>query len=330
MPLKWYYLIALYPAGYNVTLQQLRCLCEVVNQGLNISRAARVLHTSQPAITKMIHALESELNVQLLVRVGPRIVSVTDEGASVVSFARQVVQEVRNLRAAANDSKNAATGEMRVATTNLQARYALLDAVRRFAHQYPDVKMTLCQGTPTQIATWVSAGEVDIGISTVPASMPRNVLTLEAYAIHRCIITPLRHPLLRIKNPAIQDLMRYRFIAYDNQLDTTSVVRQAFEAVKVEPHIVLRTSDADLVKSYVSAGLGIGVIQRSAITPADKRLRALNADHLFTPSTAWIAVRRDLYLRRFMYDFIGMVSPAWSREKVDSMRAKHGEVFAGA
>lgn len=305
-----------------MTLQQLRCLCEVVNQGLNISRAARMLHTSQPAITKMIHALEAELDVQLLVRVGPRIVAVTDEGAAVVTFARQVVQEVRNLRAAANDSKNSATGEFRVGTTNLQARYTLFPAVQRFVHQYPEVKMTLCQGTPAQIATWVSAGDVDIGVSTVPASIPTNVLKLQAYPIHRCVITPPKHPLLKTKNPKIQDLSRYRFIAYDNQFDTTSVVRRAFEAARVEPHVALRTSDADLIKIYVSAGLGIGVIQRSAVTPADKMLRVLDADHLFAPSTAWITVRKDLYLRHFMYDFIGMVAPLWTPDKINSVRAK--------
>lgn len=311
-----------------MTLQQLRCLCEVVNHGLNLSRAARTLHTSQPAITKMIQALESELDVQLLVRVGPRIVSVTDEGEAVVAFAAQVLHDVRNLRAAASDSKNAERGALRLGTTHLQARYELFDAVRRFAQRYPEVDLLLSQGRPAEIADWVSAGEVDIGVSTVPEALPANVLKLEAYRIRRCIIAPAAHRLLELKKPTLAQLARHRLIAYDNQLDESSVVRRAFDTAKVQPRIVVRTSDADLVKDYVAAGLGVAVMQETAVRPTDRGLKMIRADHLFPTSTAWILVRRDQYLRRFMYDFIAQVAPHWTRAEVDRLRSGRGSMAA--
>ena len=261
--------------------------------------------------------------MQLLVRAGPRIVSVTDEGGEILAFARLVLQDVRDLRLAASDSKDAATGTLRIGTTNLQARYALVDVIRRFARQYPDVDVTLCQGTPAEIAGWVSAGDVDIGISTVLDELPKNLLKLEAYPIHRCIIVPDGHPLLKVRKPTLAELARHRLIAYDNQLDTGAAVRRAFEAAKISPRITLRTADADLVKSYARAGLGIAVIQKMAVD--DERggtLHAVDAAHLFPASMAWITVRRDQYLRRFMYDFIGLVAPRWTRVEVDRVRTR--------
>jgi DNA-binding transcriptional LysR family regulator len=305
-----------------MTLQQLRCLCEVANQGLNISRAARVLHTSQPAITKMIRALESELGVQLLIRTGPKLTSLSDEGAQVIKWARRVVDDVSNLRLAASESKSASTGTVRVGTTHLQARYALVSAVQRFAAMYPDVQVVLCQGTNAEIAGWVSEGEVDIGISTLPATVPHNVVKFAAFPIHRCIITPADHPLLKLKKPSLVDLARHRLIAYDNQLATGAAVRKAFAAAGITPKITLRTADADLVKTYVRAGLGIAVIQQIAIEGGhDVGLRSVDASHLFPASQSWITVRRDVYLRRYMTDFIQIVAPQWTAAEVERVRA---------
>ena len=302
-----------------MTLQQLRCFCEVVSQGLNISRAARALHTSQPAITKMIRALEAELGVDLLVRAGPRLVSLTDEGAEVMTWARRAVDDVANLRIAATESRNSSSGVMRIGTTHLQARYALVETVRRFARDYPDVQIVLCQGTPLEISRRVAEGDVDIGISTLPAAVPPNVIKLPAFAIRRCIIAPRGHRLLKLRTPALADLARYPLIAYDNQIATGAVVGQAFAAAGIAPKIALRTADADLVKTYVKAGLGIAVIQQIAVE-GDSGLPWIDATHLFPVSQSWIALRREQYLRRYVSRFIEMVAPRWNAAEVERVR----------
>ncbi|GAA4325824.1 HTH-type transcriptional regulator CysB [Pigmentiphaga soli] len=306
-----------------MTLQQLRCFCEVVNQGLNLSRAARVLHTSQPAITRMIRGLEDELGVQLLMRLGPRIAAITEEGQQVLGFALQILQDVRNIKLAAGDKRNAGTGLLRVGTTNLQARHALVDVARRFVEAYPEVSLTMAQGTPAEVADWVSRGMVDVGVSTLPAELPRNVVRFEAYAIHRCIIAPRGHAILKKRRPSLAQLAQNRLIMYDNQLDTGAVVRKAFDAAGIFPRITLRTTDAGLVKDYVAAGLGIAVIQTMAFDAArDTALGMVMAGHLFPPSTAWITVRRDQFLRGFMIDFIGMVAPRWTRTEIERARMR--------
>lgn len=304
-----------------MTLQQLRCFCEVVNQRLNISRAARALHTTQPAITRMIRKLEAEFDVPLLVRLGPRIVALTDEGHRVVSYARMILRNVRDLRVAAIDARDAKRGSLNIATTSLQARYALLDSVYRFATKYPDVSIEVSQGTPAQIVQWVAAGDVDLGVSPLPAVLPQNIFRLFAYPITRCIVTPCQHPLLKYKRPSLAQVAMFPLIAYSNQLEIGAAVRDALDKAKLSPRIAVHTSDVDLVKSYVRLGLGIGVIQEMAFDPErDTGLRKIYAGHLFAASTAWVTIRRDQYLRRFMYDFIEMVAPKLTRAHIDRVR----------
>jgi DNA-binding transcriptional LysR family regulator len=303
-----------------MTLQQLKCLCEIVNQGLNLSRAARTLHTSQPAVTKMIRALEQELDVEILVRAGPRIVAVSDPGQEVLAFAKLVMRDVNNLRIAASDSRDATRGDLRIGTTHMQARYALVSVIQRFAAKYPEVHVNLRRGTPEEIANWASSGEVDIGVSTMPEVVPKNLRNLSIQRVSRCIIAPLGHPLLQLRKPTLADVAKYRLIAYDTRFTTGHVVERAFAAANITPRIAMKATDADVAKAYVSAGLGIAVIEEIAIDAADDTLRAVNADHLFPASSTWMFLRSDQYLRKFLYDFIGMVSPRWTRNEIDRAR----------
>lgn len=313
-----------------MTLQQLRCLCEAVTQGLNLSRTARALHTSQPAVTKMIRALESELGVEILVRAGPKIVAISDQGQEVLAQAKRVLHDIKNLRLAANDSKDSSTGVLRIATSHLQARYALVNIIRRFASEYPEVDLNLHQGTPEEIAAWTASGEVDIGVATMPDRAPLDLLKLDAYPITRCVIAPPGHPLLKKRKPSLADLGKYKLITYDGRFKTGNLVERAFSVANLDPRITMKATDADVVKTYVALGLGIAVIQEMAIDTRDDSIRAINVDHLFPVSTTWIMLRKGQYLRKFLYDFIAMISPKWTRSEIDkALRVSYRGPMAG-
>lgn len=300
-----------------MTLQQLRCLSEVVNQKLNLSRTARALHTSQPTVTKMIRSLEQELGFEILVRTGRKIVAVSDAGREVVALAGLVVQDVDNLRTAASDSRSSTSGELRIGTTHIQARYALVSAIGRFAAKYPEVHIGLRRGTPEEIVHWASSGEIDIGIGTMPEVVPKRLLSLDIQRVSRCIVAPVGHPILKIRKPSLADIAQHRLIAYDTRFTTGHVVERAFAAANIMPRIVMSATDADVAKAYVSAGVGIAVIEGIAIDANEAKLKAINADHLFPASGTWMFLRGGQYLRTFLYDFIGMVSPKWTRAEIE-------------
>jgi LysR family cys regulon transcriptional activator len=300
-----------------MNLQQLRYLNEIVRQGLNISDAAAALYTSQPGVSKQIRLLEEELGLEIFVRNGKRIVAITEPGKAVLAIAQRMLHEAENLKQAAEEFHSRDTGHLTIATTHTQARYALPPTVKQFVKRYPGVKLGLHQGSPTQIAEQVLSGEADIGIATESLSLYDDLVTLPCYEWNHCVITPLHHPLLEEKKLTLAKIAQYPIITYDFAFSGRGKINAAFEAANIQPNIALTAIDADVIKTYVELGLGIGILAKMAYIPErDKRLAMIEADHLFKPSTTRIALRKNEYLRGYTYDFIELFAPHLTREVV--------------
>ena len=300
-----------------MNLQQLRFFNEVVRQGLNISAAASTLYTSQPGVSKQIKLLEEELGIEIFVRNGKRIVAITEPGKAVLEIAQRMLHDAGNLKQVAEEFHAQDTGDLTIATTHTQARYALPPTVKQFIKRYPGVKLGLHQGNPTQIAEQVLSGDADIGIATESLSLYDELITLPCYEWNHCVITPPKHPLLAEKKLTLAKIAQYPIITYDFAFSGRGKINAAFEAAKIEPNIALTAIDADVIKTYVELGLGIGILAKMAYIPErDKRLGMMDAGHLFKPSTTKIALRKNEYLRGYTYDFIELFAPHLTREVV--------------
>lgn len=298
-------------------LQQLRYLCEVVNHGLNLSKAAEFLHTSQPGISKQIRLLETELGVDIFVRNGKRVVETTPPGRAILEIAERMLKDAKNLKQVGQEFANEASGSLTIATTHTQARYALPPAIKDFTLRYPKVKLILHQGSPTQIAELVSSGVADIAIATEAIELFDQLVMLPCYQWNRCIVVPPRHPLLKLKKLTLEAIAAYPIITYDFAFTGRSRINQAFDAKGLVPNVVLTAIDADVIKTYVELGLGIGILAKMAFEPKrDKHLRSIDASHLFEPSTTRIGISRNSYLRGYVYDFIEIFSPHLDRATV--------------
>jgi LysR family transcriptional regulator, cys regulon transcriptional activator len=291
-------------------LQQLRYLCEVANQGLNLSKAAEALHTSQPGISKQIRLLENELEIDIFVRNGKRVVKVTPPGQAILEIAERMLRDAKNLKQVGQEFANEATGSLTIATTHTQARYALPAAIKHFTARYPKVKLILRQGNPTQIAELVTSGEADIAIATEAIELFHELVMLPCYQWNRCIIVSPRHPLLKLEKLTLEAIAQYPIITYDFAFTGRSKINQAFDAKGLVPNVVLTAIDADVIKTYVELGLGIGILAQMAFEPKrDKHLRSIDASHLFEPSTTRIGISRNSYLRGYVFDFIEIFAP---------------------
>jgi len=300
-----------------MNLQQLRFLNEIVHQGLNISDAASALFTSQPGVSKQIKLLEEELGIEIFVRNGKRIVAITEPGKAVLAIAQRMLHDAGNLKQVAEEFHSQDSGKLTIATTHTQARYALPPTVKQFIKRYPGVKLGLHQGNPTQIAEQVLSGEADIGIATESLSLYDELVTLPCYEWNHCIITPPNHPLLNEKKLTLAKIAQYPIITYDFAFSGRGKINAAFEAANIQPNIALTAIDADVIKTYVELGLGIGILAKMAFIPErDKHLRMMDAGHLFKPSTTRIAIRKNEYLRGYTYDFIELFAPHLTRDVV--------------
>jgi len=300
-------------------LHQLRYIREVAKQNLNISAAADVLHTSQPGVSKQIQLLEEELKLQIFQRNGKRLVGITEPGKAILALAERMMFEMENIKRVGEEFGNEDTGSLTIATTHTQARYRLPAAVKQFVDQYPKVKLTIHQGNPTQVAVQVVSGEADIGIATEAISNYDKILCLPLYRWNRCIVVPHGHPLLEDKPLTLQKIAQYPLITYDFGFTGSSIVTGEFSKVRLTPNIVLTAIDADVIKTYVNLGLGIGLLANMAYDKErDANLAMIDASHLFPESTTHLGIRRDAYLRGFAYDFIQLLAPGYDKKTVQN------------
>ncbi|AHG76214.1 HTH-type transcriptional regulator CysB [Mannheimia varigena] len=302
-------------------LQQLRYIVEIVNQNLNITEAAEVLYTSQPGISKQVRLLESELGVNIFERNGKHVKGLTPAGEKIVAIARELLVKAQSIKSVAEEQTRPNKGVLRIATTNTQARYMLPEVIEKFKARYPEVSLHLHQGSPNQIYDALMAGEVDLAITTEAQYLFEEAILLPCYWWNRSVIVKPDHPLATFVNQSrdltVEELGKYDLITYTFGFTGQSDLDHAFNKEGILPNIVFTATDADVIKTYVRLGLGVGIMAAMAHTEADKDLVAINASHLFQPSMTQIAFKRGTFLRNYMYDFINYFSPHLTRVQVE-------------
>jgi len=300
-----------------VTLNQLRMLREIARQAHNLSSAAAALHTSQPGVSRQIQLLERELGVELLARRKNRITGLTEPGRAVLAAAERALGEADNIRLIAAEYRHEAGGRLTIATSHLHARYTLLTPIKTFALRHPGVRLQLRQADPDEILRLVSSGDADIGISTEVAVRRPDLLLLPGRVVERSLIMPLGHPLAEEARVALPDIARYPLVGYNPKQRGGQIISETFRARGLEPKLVVSAIDSDIIKAYVAEGIGIAVIPTLALDPeADRGLRIVDVTRLFPRSVLTVSLRRDIYLRRYVPDFIQLVAPRWNFEAI--------------
>jgi LysR family cys regulon transcriptional activator len=299
-------------------LQQLRYIWEVARHSLNVSTTAEKLYTSQPGISKQIKLLEEELGIQIFLRSGKHLTDITPAGRAIINIAGAILDRVDNIRQIAMDERDKDRGSLSIATTHTQARYVLPDVIKQFIARYPDVSLHMHQGTPVQISELAAKGVVDFAIATEALELFDNLVMMPCYLWNRSVIVRKDHPLAQKKKLTLQAVAEYPIVTYVFGFTGRSQLDQAFNAEGYTPRVVFTATDADVIKTYVRLGLGVGIVATMAHDPVlDSDLVALDAGHLFEPSTTKIGFRRGTYLRAYMYDFIHLFAPHLTHEVVD-------------
>ncbi|HYW03078.1 MAG TPA: HTH-type transcriptional regulator CysB [Gammaproteobacteria bacterium] len=303
-------------------LRQLRYIAEVADRNLNVTAAAEALYTSQPGVSKQVRLLEDELGVQIFERNGKHLTSITPAGRAILDLARRILRDAENVERVASDYRDETRGNLRLATTHTQARYALPQAIARFRERYPRVSLHINQGTPMQIAGWAARGEVDFAIATEAMEHFEDLVMMPCYHWNRCVLVPPGHPLASIRPLTLEAVAQYPIVTYVFGFTGRSRLDRAFGERGLQPDVVLTAVDSDVIKTYVRLGLGVGILANMAYdAELDADLVAADASHLFDHSTTRIGFRRGTMLRRYMYEFIRGFAPHLTPEIVDRAMA---------
>ena len=291
-------------------LQQLRYLAAVADNKLNISATAERLYTSQPGISKQIRQLENELGLELFHRSGRSLTSMTPAGLQVLERAHRVLREVQNIRSVADEIRDEERGTLAIATTHTQARYVLPKVVERFRRDFPGVQLELHQGTAEQINTLLAEGDVDLAIAS-GNSLPDDAITFPCYQWHPLVVVPKNHPLAGENRVDIERLNAYPLITYSFSTRRDSSLLKPFSEAGLSPEVALTARDADIIKTYVKLGLGVGVIASMAFdATSDPELVPLDVSGVFPEITTWVALRRGDHLRGYTRSFIEHFAPS--------------------
>ena len=311
-----------------MNLQQLRYVREAVRQGLNLTEAAKKLFTSQPGVSKQIKELEDELGMEIFVRRGKRLIALSEPGKLAVKVIERILSETENLKQVGREFRDQESGNLVIATTHTQARYALPRVVTAFKRRYPRVHLALQLGSPPQLADMVIRGDADIAIATESLDHYPQLLALPGYTWNHCVLVPKRHALAGIARLTLEELARYPIVTYDPAFTGRTHIDRAFAARELKPDIVLSAIDADVIKTYVELGMGVGIVATMAFDPRrDRGLHAFEAGHLFGSNTTRVALRRGGLLRGYAYAFIELFAPQLSRQVIDKSLASEGELY---
>jgi LysR family cys regulon transcriptional activator len=303
-------------------LQQLRFLAAVAQNDLNITAAAARLHTTQPAVSKQLKLLEQELGFNIFVRSGRTITKITPPGERVIAHALRLLREAQNIKGVSEEFKDEGRGALSIGTTHTQARYVLPPVIRRFREQYPQVQFHLHQGTSEQIAEMAELDRIDFAIATGSQGLFHRYVLLPWYRWHRRIVVRADHPLARVARPTLEQLASYPIVTYVFSFSGPSSLHETFARAGLVPNIALTARDADVIKTYVRLGLGVGILAEVALDgQGDRDLVSISAAHLFPVHTTWVGFPRDGLLRQYMYDFLGLMAPHLTRRLVDRAAA---------
>jgi len=302
-----------------MTLKQLKYLIAVVENGFNITAAAERLYTSQPGISKQLRQLEDEVGVQIFARKNKNLTGVTPAGQTIVDYARGVLLNVDNIKNVGRELLVEQEGTLSIATTHTQARYILPATISAFHERYPKVALELHQGTSEQIADLVAANGVDFAIATESRELFPDLNLLPGFSWDRVALVPKNHALANSREPlTLARLAEYPLITYVLSSHRPSSFLDAFENDNLDPNVVFTARDADVIKTYVRLGMGVGVIAPMALLCTDlDDLHAIDARGLFRRVTTWLGIKRDRALRGYMLDFIALFAPHWSRDSIE-------------
>ena len=307
-----------------MNLHQFRFVQEAARRGLNLTEAAKALHTSQPGVSKAIIELEEELGVEIFARHGKRLKRITEPGQHVLSSIEIIMREVGNLKRIGEQFSAQDSGTLSIATTHTQARYVLPVPVAKLREAYPKVNVSLHQGAPDQVARMLIDEVAEIGIATESLANYSELVTLPCYEWQHVIVFPAHHPLAKKERLTLEDIALEPIITYHPSFTGRTKIDQAFAARKLVPRIALEAIDSDVIKTYVRLGLGIGIVAEMAVRDdVNSDLVARPAGILFGTNIARVAFKRSAYLRNFVYKFAELLSDRLDRNLVAQAMSGH-------
>jgi len=312
-----------------VTLQQIRIFLAIVDSGFNITQAADRVHATQPGLSKQLKQLEDHLGLSLVQRKSKSLTGLTPAGEVLLPHARTMVREAGNILELARNWRGSTHGALRIGATHAQARYVLPEMVQKLRTQMPEVSIDLRPGEPDEILELLRKNDIDLAVLSHSSDAWPDSYVLPAYHWRMRGLVPIEHPLASLQRAVkVSDLAQYPIVTYNSARNPGSSLRATFALEGIVPDLACTTRDADSIKAYVKAGLGVGVLSEMAVEVSDyDHLHALDLGSLFPRYTSFVILRRGEVPPKFVRSFIALLAPHYHAHPI-ALGLDRPEVFA--
>lgn len=270
-------------------LRRLEVFAKVAELG-SFSRAAEALNLTQPTVSEHVRALEGELGVALLDRLG-RIAVPTPAGRLLLGYARRVLALVQEARQAVDQYQGRLRGELVVGGSTIPGEYVLPALIGQFKGKYPDISISLLIGSSQHVSAWVEDGRVELGVvgarPTSRALQARELMTDEIV-----VVVPIDHPWAARKSVSLADLREAPLVLRERGSGSRDALVRALAGVGLDLggfRVVGEMGSTQAVKQAVRAGVGVAFLSRRAVE-----------DECRARLVACVRVR-DLVVRRAFY-----------------------------
>jgi LysR family cys regulon transcriptional activator len=189
--------------------------------------------------------------------------------------------------------------------------------------RFPKVQVVLHQGTPADVARMLADDVAEIGLATEALADVDGLVTLPCYQWQHVLVVPAKHPLAAVERPTLEQVAAEPLVTYHPTFSGRSRIDAAFQRARLEPHVALEAIDADVIKTYVRLGMGVGVVAEMAVRddPPGGDLAWRPVGHLFGPNTSRVAFKRGAYLRHFVFAFAELLSDRLTRPLIERAMA---------
>lgn len=305
-------------------LQQLRYIVEVANHRLNLSATAESLFTSQPGISKQVRMLEDELGIQIFERSGKHLTRVTPIGQQVIKVAAEVLDKVATIKVMTRQHIHPEQGALTICATHLQARYMLPDILKGFMARFPNVVVSVVQGSAAHCRMAVHDGAADLCLVDEQEE-GSELLMLPCYQWQRGVVLPRDHSLAKAALLTPGELVKFALVTDGMSFSDA----HSTDCAHAESRIACCASDSDVLKTYIRQGLGVGVMATFAWEPQRDADLLLKPVSWLPGGVAAIGLRRGAFLCAYLYELIERLAPQLTRERVDlCCAARSGEELA--
>lgn len=263
-----------------------------VAQEKSFSRAAEVLHRTQPAVSQAIRRLEQEVGEKLFDR-SSKDGTLTAAGELLLEYARQMLNLRRSAQTAIKELRNLQQGKVTL-SANEHTVFYLLPIIQEFRRRYPLIKVEVARGVASRIPTEVMAREVELGVISFKTN-DESVKSIPVNFDELALVVSPEHPLAKKQSVSVKDLGMESFIAHNAPSPYREKVIQTFEKHRTPLNIAIELPSLEAIKRLVERGVGVALVPKLTAEAeiASGKLIALSVNEMKLERRLHIIYRRN-------------------------------------